>query len=108
MFAHEEPGITSIIDLGNQHSGKQSYAQHGTEGYLQNLLVRYRARYTGHAFNVTGYNINGNVGYYYNLAAYFVGIGHKIVGGGNIAHTLIPHGMLSLWIVSTRSHIARN
>jgi len=79
IYCNNETGITHGIDLGNNTT------QFGTQGYLANLWVRDLP-------NAIAYNINANVGFFYNLIAEVCNTGFKILGNANFAKDLAPYG----------------
>lgn len=70
MDARSLPGITAILDLGNNTT------QFGTEGILSNLFLR-------DAINGDGLNVNGNVGVFRDLTVWNCRRNVRIIGNAN-------------------------
>jgi hypothetical protein len=95
VYHRFEPGIVGGIWLGvdgytradgqSGDSGVTDHIQHGTNGYLRNLVV------AGLPDTATGVNIDGNVGWYENISG-GGGTGIKIIGNGNFGLHLMPYG----------------
>lgn len=70
FYGNNEPGITHILDFGNNG------VQFGTEGILSDLWVR-------NAPNAVAFDVNGNVGIIENISTQDTDVGVKIRGNAN-------------------------
>jgi len=81
MYARSLAGITYGIRLG------YGATQHGVEGHCRDLFVRD----VKGASAILGFDANGNVAYYENIASYDCTSGIRIVGVANIASSLVAY-----------------